>query len=310
MRREGLSYQEVAGFCRSFYLLLQAGIGFGDAMFLAAEEEEGRFGEILKDLGERLDQGESLSVVMAGSGIFPAYVTGMVQVGERTGRLEESFYALAVYYEERSKKSRMVRNALAFPTMILLLMLAVIAVLLIQVLPVFDQVYISLGSRLTGIAAGLLHVGEILKASLPVLFVLLLILAVSVLLLIYCSKFRDFLVSLWQRKLGDKGVFARFNNAQFARALAMGLLSGLTLEEAMDLAGMLLADIPGAAKRCERSRRMLKNGGSLAQALRDNHFLSAAACRMLTVGMRGGNGDKVMSEIAGPGKSQATAGGF
>lgn len=298
MRKSILSYQEVAGFCRNLYLLVQAGIGLGDAVFLIAEEEEGQFQRILNGLGERLDQGAVLSDAMEQCDVFPAYVTGMLKVGEQTGRMEEALLALAVYYEDRSRISRMMRSALTFPAMIMLLMLAVIAVLLMKVLPVFDRVYVSLGSRLTGVAAGLLHLGGFLEASLPVLLVLLAAVAVCVLLFTCWTPFREAVLAVWQTRFGDKGVSAKFNNAQFARALAMGLTSGLTLEESVDLAQMLLADIPGAAKRCEQCAQMLREGVSLAEALGSSGFLPAASCRMLTVGMRGGNGDQVMTEIA------------
>ncbi len=55
----------------------------------------------------------------------------------------------------------------------LVLMLLVIAVLLVRVLPIFDDVYASLGGRLTGVAGGLLALGRGLDAAMPVLWVVL-----------------------------------------------------------------------------------------------------------------------------------------
>lgn len=298
MGKKSLSHQETAWFCRSLALLIQAGIGLGDGIFLMAEEEEGQSQNFLNQLGSRLDQGLQLSETLEESGVFPGYVIGMVQVGERTGRMEQSLMSLAAYYEDRCRINRMMRSALAYPSMILLLMLAVIAVLLIKVLPVFDQVYVSLGSRLTGVAAGLLHLGQFLEAVLPVLLGLLTLGAVLVLLFSCWSAFREGVLSVWRRRFGDRGVSGKFNNAQFARALAMGLSSGLPLEESVDLAQMLLADIPDADSRCRKCAGLLKEGASLADALGNSGFLPAASCRMLTVGLRGGNGDQVMTQIA------------
>ena len=88
------------------------------------------------------------------------------------------------------------------------------------------------------------------------------------------------------------------NNARFAQAMAMGLHSGLQLEESVDLAAQLLQDSPEAVKRCEVCREQLLQGDDLAQALETNGFMAKTFCRLLTLGIRGGNSDDVMDEIA------------
>lgn len=298
MREEKLSYQETAAFCHDLALLVQAGIGLSDGVFLMSGEEKSGAGETFKRIGESLDQGKALSAALQECERFPAYVIGLVSVGEKTGRLEESLFSLAEYYEERSRVNRMLWNALAYPLLILLLMLAVVGVLLIQVMPVFDKVYQSLGSRLTGAAAGLLQLGYGLKAALPALFVILAVGILAGILFACVSTLRQTIVSFFKKKWGDKGLLGRLSNAQFARALAMGLTSGLTLEESLELAGMLLCDTPGAKKRCDSCIHMLQEGAELSAALGDNGFLQAAQSRMLAIGMRGGNGDRVMTELA------------
>ena len=67
---------------------------------------------------------------LAGQGLFPAYVTGLVTVGERSGRTEEALNALSAYYEQRDQLDRQVRSALLYPSVLLVLMLVVIVVLL------------------------------------------------------------------------------------------------------------------------------------------------------------------------------------
>ena len=55
---------------------------------------------------------------------------------------------------------RRIKSALLYPAVMLMLMLVVIAVLLVKVLPIFNDVYASLGGRLTGVAGGLLAMGQ------------------------------------------------------------------------------------------------------------------------------------------------------
>lgn len=293
-----LTNQETAGLCRGLALLLHAGISLADGVYLLAREEQGTYQTLLKELGQRLDEGALLSDAMEESRAFPGYVTGMIRIGERTGRMEEALASLAAYFEERQRTNRLLRSAIAYPSMILLLMLAVVGVLLIKVLPVFDQVYASLGSRLTGVAGGLLHFGQLLEGALPLLLACLVLLVAAVLVFSRVPALRDSLTLRLQTRFGDRGISKKFNNARFARAMAMGLGSGLPLEDALELARMILSDVPGAAKRCGICAKHLSDGDSLADAMDAAQLLPAAQSRLLAIGLQGGNADQVMEHIA------------
>lgn len=293
-----LSHSEVADICRRLALLLHAGIGLADGVFLLAEEESGTLQKLLQDMGTQMDGGETLSTAMEKAGAFPGCITGMVSIGEQTGRVEEVLVAMAQFYEQRSRSSRQIKDALAYPTVILMLMLVVVGVLLVKALPVFDDVYASLGSRLTGVAAGLLYLGQLLKKVMPVLFGLLIVAVLAVLLYACCEPVRNKVSAWWTARFGDRGISKKFNNANFACALAMGLGSALPLEDAVEQAGRLLADIPGAAARCSQCAKQLCSGADLSAAMSAADFLPPAESRMLAVGLRQGSSDRVMEDIA------------
>ena len=293
-----LPYPELARVCRGFALLLHSGIGMADGAFLLAREEHPSLQGLLNSLGEQLDGGSLLSEALARTGAFPEQIPAMVRIGEETGRLEEALNSLADFYEERSRTFRQVRSAVAYPAMVLALMLLVIGVLLIKVLPIFDRVYGSLGSRLTGPAAGLLYAGQMLESALPMLFIVLLIVVAAGIFLRFSPVVRGKMAAAWQRRFGDRGVARKFNNARFARAVAMGLASGLSLEHSMTLAENLLQDIPEAARRCADCAKAMEEGTPFDIALEESRLLPSAQCRMLRLGTRAGNADQVMEQIA------------
>lgn len=292
------SDRQTAFFCRSLSLQLHAGIPLADGLYLLAEDELEETKALYQRMGSGLDRGGQLDAVMAEAGCFPEYVCGMVTIGQQTGKLEQTLGALADFYDRQHARKRQIKNALGYPCMVFVLMLIVVAVLLMKVLPVFDGVYNSLGSRLTGLAAGLLHLGMALENALPVL---LAVLAAGVgfgLLYAKASGIQDRVNGWYRSRFGDRGIARRFNNARFSQAVAMGLSSGLPLEEAMALAGDLLKEIPDAARRCRLCLQRLDAGDSLADAMSAAQLLPPAESRMLAVGLRAGNGDRVMEEIA------------
>lgn len=285
-------------FFRNLEVMTRGGIPLPDAMFLLAQEEESPLQELLTGLGNSLDQGKNLADAMAGSGVFTPDITGMIRVGESTGRLEQTFCAMAQWFTQRARSKRQLRDALAYPSAILLLMLAVIGVLLVKVLPVFDQVYASLGGGLAGIAGWLLEVGKVLEGMLPALLVLAAVVAAGVLVYVWVPGAGRAVDAAVRKHFGDRGISAKFNNARYARALAMGLAGGEPLEEAAALAARMLADIPEAATRCDLCARKLEEGTSLSEAMAAGQLLNAAQCRMLSVGIRSGSADRVMDQIA------------
>lgn len=293
MKRK-LSNDEIVSLCLELSLLLHAGVGTGDALSLLAQEEEHR--GMLSAMAEQVDGGKTLSTALRESGVFPVYVCGLVEVGERTGRTEEALAALSRYYEERVRIGRRVRSALLYPAVMLALMLVVIGVLLVKVLPIFDDVYASLGGRLTGVAAGLLNLGRWIEGAMPVLYLILAGLVLVVLVFGLVGPLRRGVVSLWQKTRGDRGVSRKLNNARLAQALAMGMASGLPVEEAVSLSANLMEG--KARKRCQECGQRLEKGESLGAALRLSGLLPPRQSRLLELGQHSGAGDASMEKIA------------
>lgn len=293
-----LTNLETSLFCRGLALQLHAGISLADGIYLLAQDETGRKQECFQQMAAGLDGGKTLSEVLEEAGCLPEYVCTMVQIGQQTGKLEQTLESLGAFYEQRSCQKRQIKNALAYPSMVFVLMLIVVTVLLVKVLPVFDGVYGSLGSRLTGVAAGLLHLGQLLKTAMPVLLAVLGAALIFVLLYWKVSAFRAYINNWLRMHFGDRGIGRKFNNARFAQALAMGLSSGLTLEESLELAQNLLKPVPGAAERCKICVAQLEAGKDLPVAMGAAQLLPPAESRLLAMGLRGGNGDRVMEEIA------------
>lgn len=292
--KQTLSYGEIAEVSLELSLLLHAGVGMGDALYLLAEDSPRK--KMLSAMAEEVDGGAALASAMRGSGAFPTYACGLVEVGEQTGRTEEALTALSRYYEDRVRMDRRVRSALLYPAVMLALMLVVIGVLLVKVLPIFDDVYASLGSRLTGVAAGLLTLGRWLERALPIFWIVLAALALLVFLFTAVGPLRRGLLSSWQRGHGDRGVSRKLNNARLAQAMAMGMASGLPLEEALGLSAGLVEG--GAKRRCEDCRKRLEGGEPLSAALKASGLLPANQSRLLELGQRSGAEDASMEKIA------------
>ncbi len=294
-----ISHEGISSMCMELSLLLHAGVGVGDGLTLLLDDSDTAYRDLLTDMAKQVDEGVPLSEALKSSGCFPVYVSGLVAVGEQSGRLEEALLALSKYYEYRTRLDRRIRSALLYPAVMLLLMLLVIAVLLIKVLPMFEDVYRSLGGRLTGVAGGLLTLGRALDKVMPVLWVILAVLVIFFGLFAAVASFRAKILAWWRGVWGDKGISKQMNTARLAQALAMGMASGLSIEESVKLAEGLVEDVAGAGERCRDCRARLEQGESSGKALKNSGLLPAASCHLLELGLKSGAGERSMEKIAG-----------
>jgi len=298
MKPYHLSLEEISMLCQELSLLFHAGVEPGSGLLLLAEDtRDTKLKTLLQAVAQQTDEGLPLSAALEQTGAMPAYVCGLLRVGEQTGRTEEALQALARYYHHQVQLTRRLRSALVYPVVLMAVMLVVIVVLLTKVLPVFDSVYARLGSSLTGIAGGLLRAGQALDAAMPFLCVLLGLVLLFAAAFTLLDSFRSRLLAWLQKRWGDRGLMQKLNTARFAHALSMGLYSGLPAQEALELAAELLSELPSAA-RCKDCAVQLDEGTSLAHALNSCDLLPAAQCRLLELGVRSGCGETVMQQIA------------
>lgn len=279
-------------------MLLHGGISLSDGACDLAREEQGQMQTVLTDLTRYLDEGLPVSDALARTQALPAYAVTMAELGHKTGQLEAVFASLGDFYEERQRTKHQLRSALFYPGVLLGVMVVVIGVLLIWVLPVFDQVYASLGSQLTGVAGALLILGQWLKAALPVLLALLLPAGVLAAVFARSPSLRSKVTGWWMARFGDRGISRKYLNARFLRGMEMGLTAGLLPEEAAENAVTLLQAVPGAAKRGADFLRQLRSGTSLPDSLLECGFLTDGQARLLRLGIRSGSSEAVMDQIA------------
>lgn len=299
MKKVRLTNDEIGALCLSLSMMLHAGVGPADGLSLMAEDEpEGDLKEMLKDMAAECDFGTPLDQVFARTESFPDYACALLTVGEESGRTEEALSALARHYETQAAINQKLRTALLYPAILLMIMLAVIVVLLVYVLPIFNEVYTQLGASLTGIAGGLLSLGQTLDKLMPVLCAVLALAVALVIAFAASGSFRDKVLGFYRSRRGDKGVSGALNTARFAGALSMGLSSGLTPEDAINLSGKILEGIPSAQDKCKICLEKIFNGADLSTAMNEAGLLPKAECRLLETGIKAGAGDTAMEQVA------------
>ena len=181
-----LSNEELASFCSQVSILLQAGITPTEGIrILLSDTNDSGSKKLLQAIIDAVNEGNSFAESLEIVDVFPDYVINTIKLGEKAGSLDEVMAALAAYYDRETQISESVRSAITYPLVMIVMMLVVIIILITRVLPIFNQVFIQLGTEMTGFAASLMNLGSTLK-SYSVVFIA--ILAVLLILYFYFSK--------------------------------------------------------------------------------------------------------------------------
>lgn len=299
MKAPYLEHLRISELFRQLALLLQSGVRVCDGLRILAEEEDDKeYVRLLLQMAEKLEDGQRLTDVLTETGRFPAHVLGLVETGEQVGREEETFLALSRYYAHKEHRNRKLKESLSYPCILLGLMLVVIVVLLTRVLPIFNEVYSSLGSGLSGAARLLLVAGNGLNRALPYMGIAFGVVIVLVALIWMLPGVKAWIVRVYMRLLGDSGIHRKMNNASYVQSLAVAASCGTTFEEGVELASKMLCDNPRAWARSQACVEMIRKGMPIDEALQRNELMSRSSCYLLKLGLRAGKGDETMQEIA------------
>ena len=296
-----LSNSEIAVFCEQSGMILESGLSMLEGISIMGQDVEPQnttYKKMYADIRECLEETGVFHEALRNAGVFPAYVIQMAKIGDETGNLDVVMKGLAAYYEREENTMQDIKSAISYPLMILCMLLAIMLVMLVKVMPVFNQVYEQLGSQITGPAAVLLKVGEVLKQYWLIPAVFICILAVGVWWLLKTTRGNATLRRLTGCFFSTRSVARKLNSARVSSALSMALQSGMDYGRAFDMAASLLDEDDGMKKQLMDGKEKVFEGESFAKVIKETQIYSPLHARMIMIAERTGEADQALSKIA------------
>ena len=236
-----LSQDEISSFCSQLSLLLPAGITPYEAIMLMHEDTSDIKGKaILEQLEAALKDGLSFHEALENTSVFPDYVVSMVLFGEESGNLDVILKKLSDYYEQQCDISSSIKNAVSYPIIMICLMLIILAVLLAKILPIFNQVFLQLGSELTGVAAQLMTIGNLVKSISAGLILIAILIAIILFVIYHIPASRKKWMYFLHTNKFTRNFYLSIAYARFASAMSMVTAGGVDLFRGLTLAQLLV----------------------------------------------------------------------
>lgn len=294
-----LSNPELASFCGQLARIIHAGISALEGLTILREDVPAGDGQkLLGDMIGTMESGGSFSDAVAAAGeVFPPYMRNMIRLGDQAGKLDDVLSSLASYYQREDELSRSIKSAVTYPLVMLGMMMAVMLVLIIKVMPVFEQVFRQLGSSLTGVGGAVLRMGQTMSRY-SVVFVVLAVALAGVCAYFFVSRKGRETVRHWStRFVGTRKLSEKIACARFADGMHLALSSGLNIDESLETVSQLV-EHPAVGKKVRSVRDMVAGGESLSEAIGKTGIFTGVYARMVSIGVKTGTVDDVMAQIA------------
>jgi len=139
----GPSKKDILNFTNQLAVMVRAGISIQDALESIAEQNDNkRFRQIILDLKNRIEAGQSFSQALAEhSNVFTELYVNMVAAAEISGSLSGMLQKLAEYLDGEAETRSQVKGAMVYPIIIAFMAVVVTIFLLCFVLPRFIAIF-------------------------------------------------------------------------------------------------------------------------------------------------------------------------
>lgn len=293
-----LTNTEIASFCEQMAMVMKAGITPKDGLaILLSDTKDESTKEILQTLLKSSALGETFTTSVKSSGVFPEYVVNMIAIGEETGRVDDVMQSLSDYYEHEDNIAESIRSAITYPFIMIVMMLIIIAVIISEVLPLFNQVFVQLGTQMDGFSGSLLALGENLRSYSYIFFGLLFLLAVLFFYVTKTQKGGRLLAKIANRIAPLKRFYDSVAYGRFASGMSLMLNSGMGIYQSLEMVSHLVGN-EEMEEKIIRCRSHIMEGDGFAEALQKEHFFSNLYSRMIALGVKTGNLDSILGKIA------------
>ena len=267
-RTEPIKAAAITAMTRQWTALIQAGVSLVPALqMLQRSASTPAMGALLAQIRQDVENGLPLSQALARhpQQFNPLYIS-MVHAGETAGILDTMMERLAQTLEKNEALRSRVRSALAYPATVIVIALAVLMLILLYVVPVFEDVFRSFGAELPWSTRAVLALSQAVSDGMLWLF--LLVLPAT---LVLRRQWRN---AAWQRQwhrrvLGWPGIGALVRTsvvARWAHTLSALLAAGVPLTEALPVAGQATGH-PVYERINEHLQRRVSQGGRLSEGM-------------------------------------------
>lgn len=291
--------KDMAIFCRQFQSILRAGVPVVQVLVMLGQQTENKkLAAAIRAMQASIEKGETLAGSMRRHPkIFSSMLVNMIAAGEESGNLVEAFRQMEIWFDKAQKTKSAVSKAMAYPMVVLAVMVIVLIVMMTTIIPKFLETFAEMDMELPGVTLAVMAVSDWFVAYWYIVVALLLVLVIGGTFFSRTNQGKHFFGWFARKIPVVKLMTVRSASATFCRTLALLLGSGLSLTDSLELVAMNMNNIY-FREAVQSTRSMIAEGWPLNAALRDTNLFPPMVYNLVGIGEETGDLQSMLEKTA------------
>jgi type IV pilus assembly protein PilC len=296
----GVGTKDLVIFTRQFAVMIDAGLPLVQCLKILGDQQDNpTFKRVLIAVRGDVESGSTFAEALGKHPkVFDALFVNLINAGEVGGILDTIMNRLATQLEKADKLARQLKGAMVYPTTVSVIALAVIVLLLVKVIPVFQRMFDDFGGDLPGPTQMVINISEFLQAYIGYAMA-----ATTVGVVLFKQAYDRspafrYQVHRVMLKLPLFGtIIKKVAVARFTRTLGTMIASGVPILDALDIvaktAGNMIIE-----EELQNCRTAISEGKTIAEPLEGSAVFPGMMVQMMAVGEETGSMETMLTKIA------------
>ncbi|MBR3233166.1 type II secretion system F family protein [Candidatus Saccharibacteria bacterium] len=286
-------------FTRQFATLIGAGLPMSRSLKTAAEQSTSKpMKAVIEDVTASVEAGKALSDSLAQHpDVFNDVYLSLVAAGEMSGTLDTALARLATQDEKDSSMISKIRGAMVYPGIIFLVIIAVLAFMLVAVVPEVRKLYMDMNKELPGITQALVSISDFFSNQWWVIAIIL----VAAVLGIRAYRRTDAgkkTFALFKLNVPVfNSLFQRLYMNRFCRTMELLLGRGVSMLDSIHISARATSNFY-MQQQFEAAAEKVKAGKALSESVQDLDYVLPLVPQMINIGEQSGKIDEMIGKAA------------
>lgn len=287
---------------RQLATMISAGLSLVKSLdILASQSSKKKIRNMFEDIKSQIEEGAQFNKALQKyKRVFGDLFINMVAAGEAGGLLDNVLDRLAIYMEKAISLKRKIKSAMMYPSIVLVVAVAVVWGLLVFIIPKFKEMYEGFGGSLPALTQFTINLSEFLGSWYGggVILAIIIILSITISTLYKRTEKGKLVIDrvlLKIPKIGD--LLRKAAVAKFSRTFGTLLNSGVPILDALDIVAKTSGN-KYIEKHLIKSKSDIEQGKNVVYPLEKSGIFPPMVTQMISVGEETGALDQMLAKIA------------
>ncbi len=298
-RKKRVKLKDLAVMSRQFAVMINSGLSLLRALTILEEQTQNKtLAAVLTKVRVDVEGGSSLSAAMARHpDVFPPIMIHMTRAGEVGGFLDQVLTQLADNFEAEVRLRSKIKSAMTYPVVVFVMALIAMTAMLLFIVPVFAQMFASLGGELPLPTKVLVAMSTGLKYTAPFIIIGLFVFLWWWRRHKHDERVRNFVDPLKLKAPIFGGLAQKIAISRFTRNLGTMVHAGVPILQALDITGQTTGNVV-LERAVADVQDSVRRGEPLARPLSNHEVFPSMVVQMMSVGEDTGALDTMLHKIS------------